>query len=91
MKEPSNLPKETEHPLYVYELLTLEKAAEILGVPPRVLKQWTYGNRFPDLKFVKLGRYRQFPREELMEFIKLQEEETANKVSKRHSSTKEEA
>jgi hypothetical protein len=40
--------------------LNVREAAKFLSVSPYTLQEWTYRNRYPTLKYVKIGKRRMF-------------------------------
>ena len=62
---------------YKSKLLSINEAAEYLGVKPNTIAVWLSTKRYP-LKSVKLGRLRKFRQEDLDEFIAQAMEDTQN-------------
>ncbi|MDR1457677.1 MAG: helix-turn-helix domain-containing protein [Puniceicoccales bacterium] len=54
---------------YNKNLLDVEEAAKFLRVKTGTLSVWLCQNKYPQLKSIKIGRYRRFLKQDLVEFI----------------------
>ncbi|MDR1457546.1 MAG: helix-turn-helix domain-containing protein [Puniceicoccales bacterium] len=50
-------------------MLDVNEAAEFLRVKTDTLSLWLSTNKYPQLKSVKIGRYRRFLKHDLVEFL----------------------
>ncbi|MDR2628877.1 MAG: helix-turn-helix domain-containing protein [Puniceicoccales bacterium] len=50
-------------------LLDVKDAAEFLGIKKHTLAVWLNGNKYPQLKSLKIGRFRRFLKQDLIKFI----------------------
>ncbi|MDR1457442.1 MAG: helix-turn-helix domain-containing protein [Puniceicoccales bacterium] len=51
-------------------MLDVEEAAKFLRVKTDTLSVWLCRNKYPQLKSIKIGRYRRFLKQDLIKFIK---------------------
>ena len=66
--EPSlgqNFGHRSERPQY----LTVEEVAELIKVSPAWVRAHANGNRYPIMPSIKLGKYRRFRRQAVLDFI----------------------
>jgi excisionase family DNA binding protein len=54
---------------YNKNLLDVKEAARFLGIKTSTLSFWLSTNKYPKLKSIKIGRYRRFLKQDLVEFI----------------------
>jgi excisionase family DNA binding protein len=52
------------------KLLDVKEASEFLGIKKHTLAVWLNENKYPQLKSIKMGRFRRFLKQDLVEFIK---------------------
>jgi phage antirepressor YoqD-like protein len=50
-------------------LLDVKEASKFLGIKTKTLITWLYINKYPQLKSVKIGRFRRFLKQDLIKFI----------------------